>query len=74
MGIRSGLDSPYPARTRQAAREVNGVKTDVTSISFSDRIMITITQQGRLAQWVGAQSFCPAFLSDQNEDNRSSTE
>lgn len=43
---------PFPAPTRQAAREINGIKTDVMSISFADKIMLTITQNGRLAQWV----------------------
>lgn len=43
---------PYPAATRQTAGEVNGVLTDVMVMSFSDKVMITITQQGRLAQWV----------------------
>ena len=43
---------PYPAQTRQVAGEVAGIKTDVTLISFADKIMITITQDGRLAQWV----------------------
>ena len=43
---------PYPAQTKQVAGEVGSVKTDVTSISFADKIMITITQDGRLAQWV----------------------
>lgn len=43
---------PFPAPTKQVAGEVNGVKTDVMSISFADKIMITITQNGKLAQWV----------------------
>ena len=43
---------PYPAPTKQVAGEVNGVKTDVMLVSFSDKIIITITQNGRLAQWV----------------------
>jgi hypothetical protein len=43
---------PYPAQTKQAAAEINGRKTDATSMLFSDKIMITITQDGRLAQWV----------------------
>lgn len=49
----SKITIPFPAPTKQAAGEVNGVKTDVMSISFADKIMITITQNGRLAQWVG---------------------
>ncbi|KPI41597.1 uncharacterized protein AB675_9377 [Cyphellophora attinorum] len=43
---------PFAAPTRQAAANIDGIKTDVMSISFADKIMITITQNGRLAQWV----------------------
>ena len=43
---------PYPAQTKQAAAEIKGIKTDVMLLSFLDKIMITITQEGRLAQWV----------------------
>lgn len=42
----------YPATTKQAAGYIHGILTDVMSTSFSDKIMITITQKGRLAQWV----------------------
>ena len=48
----SELNLPYPAQTKQAAGQVDGVPTDVMVISFSDKIMVTITQAGRLAQWV----------------------
>ena len=43
----------YPATTKQAAGHINGVLTDVMSTAFADKILITITQDGRLAQWVG---------------------
>lgn len=42
----------YPARTKQAAATVNGQLTDVMVISFSDKIMVTISQEGKLSQWV----------------------
>ena len=45
--------TPFPARTKLAAGEVAGIKTDVALVSFADKMMITITQGGRLAQWVG---------------------
>lgn len=48
----TGLDLPYPARTRQAAGTVNGVPTDVMMVWFADKIVVTIAQNGRLAQWV----------------------
>lgn len=47
------IQLPFPARTKQAAGFVNGVLTDVMTVSFSDKILVTITQNGRLAQWVG---------------------
>ncbi len=43
---------PFPAPTKQIAGEVNGVKTDVMHMSFADKILITVTQNGRLSQWV----------------------
>lgn len=46
------VNIPFPAATKQVAGNVNGVKTDVMYISFADKIMITITQNGRLGQWV----------------------
>ncbi len=44
--------STYPAITKQTAGFVDGIPTDVASTQFSDKIMITISQEGRLAQWV----------------------
>ena len=42
----------YPVKTKQTVGTIDGVATDVMALSFSDKIMITITQHGRLAQWV----------------------
>lgn len=46
------VSSTYPAITKQTAGNVDGTPTDITSTKFSDKIMVTITQGGRLAQWV----------------------
>jgi proteasome assembly chaperone 3 len=46
------LNLPFPAQTKQVAGKINGVLTDVLSVGFSDRILITVSQQGRLAHWV----------------------
>ncbi|KAI9677685.1 MAG: hypothetical protein M1817_006640 [Caeruleum heppii] len=43
---------PYPAKTNQVAGPVSSVHTDIMSISFADKILITITQAGCLAQWI----------------------
>ena len=55
----SGLDigaaienTPFPAVKKLATGLVNGTETQVSSIYFTDKILITITQGGRLSQWV----------------------
>ncbi|KAL7918596.1 hypothetical protein ACQKWADRAFT_303727 [Trichoderma austrokoningii] len=45
-------NDPFPARSRSASGLVNGVATEVTLLEFSDKIMITVSQEGRLAQWI----------------------
>lgn len=52
QGQTASLQTPYPVKTKQAAGLVNGVPTDVVFMSFADKIMVIITQGGRLAQWV----------------------
>lgn len=49
-------ETPFPAGTKQAARMIDGIPTDCTVISFADKIVITLTQDGRLAQWVSPHS------------------
>ncbi|KAL1960050.1 hypothetical protein VTO42DRAFT_222 [Malbranchea cinnamomea] len=45
-------DLSFPAATKQAAGVVGGVQTDVMSVWFADKILFTITQKGRLGQWL----------------------
>ncbi|BCS02313.1 uncharacterized protein AKAW2_60577S [Aspergillus luchuensis] len=46
------LNLPYPAVTKQVVGDVKGIQTNVTLIKFSDRILITISQKGRLGHWL----------------------
>jgi proteasome assembly chaperone 3 len=46
------INLPFPAATKQAAGVVNGILTDVMSINFSDKILVTISQRGKLVHWV----------------------
>lgn len=50
--LQDSLNLPFPAPTKQVAGLVDGVKTDVMVMNFSDKIMVTISQEGRLAHWV----------------------
>ncbi|CAK4029984.1 Hypothetical predicted protein [Lecanosticta acicola] len=44
--------APYPAASKTTSGLVNGRLTNITSMAFSDKIVITITQAGKLAHWV----------------------
>ncbi|KAF2810765.1 uncharacterized protein BDZ99DRAFT_508258 [Mytilinidion resinicola] len=44
--------SPYPARTKTASASINSIPTTATSIYFADKIVLTVTQAGRLAHWL----------------------
>ncbi|KAL3430389.1 hypothetical protein BDV09DRAFT_22218 [Aspergillus tetrazonus] len=46
------LDLPFPAATKRVSGNINGIHTDVMTIKFSDKIMITISQKGRLGHWL----------------------
>lgn len=43
---------PFPASSKKTVGAVNGVSTEIETFSFADKIMITVSQGGRLAQWV----------------------
>ncbi|RSL71204.1 hypothetical protein CEP53_001623 [Fusarium sp. AF-6] len=45
-------EDSFPSRSREASGLVNGVATKVTSTNFSDKILLTISQEGRLSQWI----------------------
>lgn len=69
------ISPSYPAITKQAAGTVNGIQTNITSTAFSDKIMITITQGGRLAQWIHVPLnspnpiFADQYMSSGNEED-----
>ncbi|BCR88974.1 uncharacterized protein ACHE_50172S [Aspergillus chevalieri] len=50
--LQQPLHLPFPATTKQAAGKVNGVQTEVVYIEFADKILVTISQRGRLAHWL----------------------
>lgn len=52
MEIPGLAEEPFPVRSREASGSVNGVPTEVTILDFSDRILLTISQEGSLSQWV----------------------
>ncbi|KAF3314217.1 hypothetical protein TWF173_005080 [Orbilia oligospora] len=57
-------DMPYPIFTKSSQKEIDSILTTATVLGFSDKILITITQSGRLSQWfqVPLDAAHPAFL------------
>ncbi|KAK0720010.1 hypothetical protein B0H67DRAFT_486373 [Lasiosphaeris hirsuta] len=53
----------FPAPSKQATGLVGGVETEVVRTNFSDKILITISQGGRLAQWVQVLLSAPSSAS-----------
>lgn len=55
LSISGGVEiNSFPAKSKQVSGLVHGTPTDVTSTYFADKILITISQAGRLSQWVCA--------------------
>lgn len=44
--------TPFPAPSKTSSGLVASTQTTVTSTSFSDKILLTISQAGKLAHWV----------------------
>ena len=47
-------EDDFPAPSRETTGTVGDVPTQITRLDFSDKILLTISQRGRLSQWVYA--------------------
>ncbi|KAI0910663.1 hypothetical protein F4823DRAFT_561669 [Ustulina deusta] len=45
------IDEPFPAASKHETGQIDGVATEATALFFSDRILLTLCQEGRLSQW-----------------------
>ncbi|KAF2755577.1 hypothetical protein EJ05DRAFT_540275 [Pseudovirgaria hyperparasitica] len=71
--------TPYPARTLTSTATIANTPTVCTRIDFADRILLTISQEGRLAYWLQTPlitptpdpdpSFSSSLLPSSNTDN-----
>lgn len=53
-------EEPFPAPSKLANGTVNGVPTQVSCTNFADKILLTISQEGRLSQWVQVPLAAPS--------------
>ncbi|KAI0108636.1 hypothetical protein GGR51DRAFT_558947 [Nemania sp. FL0031] len=54
------LDEPFPAASKSATGQIDGVSTEATALFFADRILITLCQEGRLSQWIQVPLSAPS--------------
>lgn len=57
MEIDGATSQPYPAPTKSTTTVVCSIPTEITVISFSDKLFLTVSQHGRLAHWVRSQIY-----------------
>ena len=46
--------TPFPATTKTATASIKGAEATATTAYFADKILITVSQGGRLAHWVSS--------------------
>ncbi|KAK6062415.1 hypothetical protein SCUP234_07323 [Seiridium cupressi] len=56
-------EDPFPAPSKEAVGLVDGVETQASSTFFSDKIMVTLSQEGRLSQWIQVSLSAPSAAS-----------
>lgn len=45
-------NSPFPVKSKATEGLVGGIQTDVSCLYFADKILFTVSQGGRLSQWI----------------------
>ncbi|KKA27047.1 hypothetical protein TD95_002470 [Thielaviopsis punctulata] len=50
--LQDPVDTPFPAKSRAVVASVHGIPTEACVRVFTDKIMLTLSQDGRLAQWI----------------------
>ncbi|KAI1173677.1 hypothetical protein F4777DRAFT_425864 [Nemania sp. FL0916] len=50
----------FPAASKHATGQIDGVSTEATALFFADKILVTLCQEGRLAQWVQVPLSAPS--------------
>ncbi|KAI1168972.1 hypothetical protein F5B18DRAFT_3921 [Nemania serpens] len=54
------IDEPFPAASKHATGQIDGVSTEATALFFADRILLTLCQEGRLSQWIQVPLSAPS--------------
>ncbi|KAL6849426.1 hypothetical protein ACO1O0_008966 [Amphichorda felina] len=52
MAVPDLREEDFPAPSREFSGNVGNIPTQITRLDFSDKILLTISQRGRLSQWI----------------------
>ncbi|KAH8652524.1 hypothetical protein BX600DRAFT_441392 [Xylariales sp. PMI_506] len=53
-------EDPFPAPSKQTNGLIDGIQTEASSVFFADKIMVTLSQEGRLSQWIQVPLSAPS--------------
>ncbi|KAI3323257.1 hypothetical protein HD806DRAFT_535743 [Xylariaceae sp. AK1471] len=54
------IDEPFPAVSKHATGQIDGLPTEASTLFFADRILVTLCQEGRLSQWIQVPLSAPS--------------
>ncbi|KAI0007388.1 hypothetical protein F4779DRAFT_513566 [Xylariaceae sp. FL0662B] len=57
------VEEPFPAQSKSAVGPIDGIATDASSLFFSDKILVILSQEGRLSQWIQVPLSAPSSAS-----------
>lgn len=46
------VEQPFPAQSKSTIGPIDDIPTEASVLYFSDKILVTLSQEGRLSQWV----------------------
>ncbi|KAI1080644.1 hypothetical protein F5B20DRAFT_570141 [Whalleya microplaca] len=54
------LEESFPAQSKSAIGPIDGIATEASALFFSDKILVTLSQEGRLSQWIQVPLSAPS--------------
>ncbi|KAI1375259.1 hypothetical protein F4677DRAFT_145136 [Hypoxylon crocopeplum] len=60
MEVPRVVEEPFPALSKSATGPIDGLSTEASVLHFSDKILLTLTQEGRLSQWIQVPLSAPS--------------
>ncbi|KAI1659006.1 hypothetical protein F4813DRAFT_388264 [Daldinia decipiens] len=54
------VEASFPAQSKAATGSIDGITTEASVLHFSDKILVTLSQEGRLSQWIQVPLSAPS--------------